>query len=1166
MRKYVSLLLLSLCFTVSMFGQEFRSTLTGRVTDPSGAAVPNAKITVTQTETNAISRTTSGPDGFYTVPFLSPGPYQVAAEAPGFKGYVRSGIQVGAGQRIAVNIQLQLGSTRQTVQVTANAALVNTASAAIGENITSQEVANLPLNGRNPLALVRYSYGVVPKQKHLLNEVKPFDTSGGADIALGGGNSESNELQLNGVPDMSSGARLEGFSPPMDSVDEVKVQLFQSDASYGHTSGGTVDMVTKSGTSQFHGSLYEFNETSALAANPFFLNAAGQQKPVTRQNQYGGSFSGPVVIPKVINGRNKLFFFFAYEGFKDSVPKPATLTVPTAAERNGDFSALLALGPGYQLYNPFTGVLSGGKVVRQPFAGNIIPQSMFNKVAQSYLQYFPSPNQPGAADGANNYVINAPETDDYDAYVGRLDFDLSDRNKIYFELNHSDFTQNFNDYFRTLATGNVGYFGMYQGVLDDVTAISPTFMWDNRVGFMRNLSGSSLKSQTQDFNPATLGFPSYITQHSTQLAMPAVFLSGYQSLSGKPGGKTPFTDLEGFTSGTKVLNKHTLEFGMDFQTEQESVLNPGYSAGWYTFQDNWMRSSSTAAAIPFGGSLASFLLGLPTTGGYDINTNFTYQNYYFAWFLQDNWHARQNLTLDAGLRFEHETPVGERYNREVVGFDPAAANRVTSAAEAAYAANPPAVSSTYPIQPLPAADFKAAGGLVYAAPSRQTGFTEPGLFVSPRIGVAWAPHRLHSSTVIRAGFGMFSNPFGASPYNIGPNYGYSQSTPFVASEDSFLSPFATLSDPYPGGGLLLPVGSALGVNANLGQDISYFYPHLKLPYSMRWTFDIQRQFSKNIMLDVGYVGNRQIDTTMSVNLGALPLQYLSRAATVVNGQLVPVRDQTTINNLSAIVSNPFAGLLPGTGLNGSTTTLAMLLDPYPEFTSVTVQDIAAGYSNFNMLAVRLEKRFSSGLQFNFDYNYSRQLATAALNDGQLSNFWYGVTSSDYPNRFVFSGIYQLPFGAGRHFLNNTRRFTDLILGGWNVAGIWTWESGPALSWGNVIYLGGNIQLDPRNLSHAFDTSRFDTHSRDQLSFNFRTFGPMYNYWRADTANNTDLSLLKDFHLTERVTLQYRFDAFNSLNRAQFGSPNLSPTSKAFGTITSQANTPRAIQMALRLTF
>ncbi|MGH9353620.1 MAG: hypothetical protein ACRD2G_15905, partial [Terriglobia bacterium] len=743
------------------------------------------------------------------------------------------------------------------------------------------------------------------------------------------------------------------------------------------------------------------------------------------------------------------FFFFAYEGFKDTSPASATTTVPTAAERTGDFSSLLALGSSYQLYNPTTGVLAGGKVTRQPFAGNLIPGTSFSKVAQNYLSYFPSPNQPGLSDGENNYVVNDPTLDNYGAYVGRLDFNISERNKLNFELNHSDYNKTTADIFQNLATGQNSGFGMWQGALDDIQTISPTFMWDNRIGFMRNVSTSSIKSD--GFNPTHLGLPAYIVQNSTLLAMPEIGFDGYAGLSTKPGSTSPFTDLELFTSGTKVLNTHTLEFGMDFQVEQESYLDPGYSSGQFSFSDNWLRQTSTSPGVTFGGDFASFLLGLPTGGQYDVNTNFTYQNYYLAWFLQDNWHARQNLTLDAGVRFEHETPVGERYNREVVGFNSGAVNQVTVAAEAAYAAKPPNVPSTSTIQPLPASAFKAAGGVVYASPSQNTGFTEPGVFVSPRLGIAWAPTRLHNKTVFRTGFGMFSNPYGASPYNIGPNYGYSQTTPLVASENSFLSPFATFSDPFPGGSILRPVGSSLGVNANLGQGVQFFTPHLKIPYSMRWTFDIQHQFTKNLMLDVGYVGNRQIDGTMSVNIGALPLQYLST---------LPTRDNTTISELGKIVSNPFTGLLSGTRLNGSTTSLASLLDPYPEFSGVTQKDIAAGYSNFNMLAVRLEKRFSSGLLFDFDYNYSRQLATSALNAGQLSNFWYGVTSSDYPQRYVFRGIYQLPFGRGRHFLNSSGRLTDLALGGWNLSTIYTWESGPALSWGNVIYLGGPLNLNP----------------------------------------------------------------------------------------------------------
>ena len=412
MRRYLNLILL-LAAAGLMFAQEFRGTLTGRVTDPSGSGVPNAKIVVTQTETNAHSETVSGPDGNYTVPFLAPGVYEIAVEAKGFSKFVQTGVRVSAVEQVTVNPGLKIGSTAQSMEVHADAPPLETATASQGQVITTQQAEDLPVNGRSPIALARTAFGVIPKEKHALTEVRPFDNSGAGDFSLGGANSNSNEYLLNGVPNMVNGSRTVAYSPLLDAVDEVRVDEFQTDAAYGDTLGGTVNITTKSGTNRFHGALLAFNETSALAANPFFLNAAGTKQAVTRQNDYGGTIGGPVRIPKVFNGKDKLFFFFAYEGFRDSTPASSTSAVPTSAERGGDFSALLAAGASYQLYDPTSAVLSAGKITRTPFPNNVVPSSELNPIALKYMQYFPLPNQPGKSDGENNYVVNDPTTDQY---------------------------------------------------------------------------------------------------------------------------------------------------------------------------------------------------------------------------------------------------------------------------------------------------------------------------------------------------------------------------------------------------------------------------------------------------------------------------------------------------------------------------------------------------------------------------------------------------------------------------------------------------------------------------------------------------------------------------------------------------------------------------------
>jgi hypothetical protein len=1141
--------LLLLAFAVVLSAQEFRGTLTGRVTDPSGLGVPGAKIVVTKTDTNGRSQTVSGPNGDYTVPFLAPGVYEIDVEANGFSKFVQTGVRVSAVEQVTVNPALKIGTPSQSIEVHADAPPVESATASQGQVISTEMAEDLPVNGRSPIALARTAYGVIPKEKHSLTEVRPFDNSGAGDFSLGGANSNSNEYLLNGVPNMVNGSRTVAYSPLLDAVDEVRVDEFQTDAVYGDTLGGTVNITTKSGTNQLHGSLMEFNETSALAANQFFLNSAGTKQAITRQNEYGGTVGGPVWIPKLFNGKDKLFFMFAYEGYRDSTPASSTSAVPTAAERTGDFSALLPNGTSYQIYDPSSAVLSAGKITRTAFPNNVIPSSELSSIAKNYMQYYPMPNQPGKSDGENNYIVNDPSTDKYESYMGRLDLNLSDKNKLFFDYHTSYYTNGTADIFQTLASGQYSNLNLLGSVLDNVHIFTPTLILDSRLGFSRSYTSSSIKSDGMD--PTTLGFPSYMLSNSTLPAMPRITFSdsNFSGLSTSPGSVSIFDTLQLFNTVTKIAGKHTMRFGQDFRRERYSQLNPGYAAGTFTFGTTWVTASSTASAPPFGGSMASFMLGLPTSGEYDVNEPNTSSNYYFGFFFQDDWKIARDITLNLGLRAEHETAVVESNNRQVNGFNPTVSNQVTQAAEKAYAASP--------ISQLPVSAFLPTGGLQYASSGNRNGYTTPSIFLAPRLGLSWAPSALHNKTVFRGGFGMFNNPYGA--YTTGPFTGYTESNLPVVTNNSYLTPYATLANPFPGGSILQPTGNSLGVNTYLGNSISFYYPHFEDPYSIRWSFDIQHSFATDWLVDIGYIGNHQVDLTNTNAISSAPLiPFLSR---------LPWKDTAVTNALSAVVPNPLSGLLPGSTLSGSTIAVATLLNAYPEFTGVSESDDPNGIAWFQMFTIRVSKRFSHGLQLNLNYEHSRLLEDSGpLNAGD-SKLWYGVPSADFPDHFVFSGSYNLPFGKGAKFLPSANKVLDAFVGGWVINSIYVWESGAALSWGNLIYMGGNLNPQPRNLAAAFDTTKFDTVSADQPnSYNYRTFPTSFNNLRSDATNNADISMLKNFNIHERMRLQYRFEAFNSLNRPQFSAASLSATSKAFATITGQANVSRVIQMGLRLTF
>ena len=386
--------------------------------------------------------------------------------------------------------------------------------------------------------------------------------------------------------------------------------------------------------------------------------------------------------------------------------------------------------------------------------------------------------------------------------------------------------------------------------------------------------------------------------------------------------------------------------------------------------------------------------------------------------------------------------------------------------------------------------------------------------------------------------------------------GFSFTNTYVATNDSFLTPATTLSNPYPSG-LKQPPGASQGVNTNLGQSITYLNPDLARQYSVRWTLDVQHQITKDTTLEVGYVGNHSVHLTTAYNFGSLPSQYLSR---------LQARDTATINALGALVANPFAGLLPGTSSNGSTISVSNLLRPYPEFSGVTMNDMNNGGSYFHQLAVRFSKRMSKGLLVSANFSHSRLMEAVTYPNGGDLTLEKRVSAWDRPNNFSISALYQLPFGRGKRFLSGAHGIANVIVGDWAVSTLYTFHSGAPVAWGNMIYYGGDLNYDPRNVSHAFDTTRFNTVSAQQLASNYRTFPTQFNNLRLDATNNLNLSVTKDFAIREKVKLQFRADSFNVCNHVLFDTPNVTPTSGAFGTITNQTNTPRVIQGALRLTF
>ncbi|MFB3828617.1 MAG: carboxypeptidase regulatory-like domain-containing protein [Bryobacteraceae bacterium] len=1120
------------------WAQQFRGSITGRVMDSQQAVIAGVKITATGSETQARSETVSSSTGQYTLPFLQPGDYKIEAAIAGFKHYVREGVHVSANDQIGLDITMEVGQVSESVTVTAEAPMLTTTTASTGQVISSTFIEAFPLNGRSPLSLAQIAFGVVPTSDPLFQ--RPFDNGRISEFSMGGAPSGSNELLLDGAPDTTTNRRA-AFSPPVDTVDEVKVETFQVDAAYGNTGGGTVNIVSRGGTNELHGTAYDFNQVSKTAATDFFVNRAGQKKTNLVYNQFGFTAGAPLWLPRVIDGRNRVFWYMAYEGIKHVNPEPVTTTVPTAAEREGDFSALLALGSTYQIYDPLTGSREGSRIRRQPLAGNIVPRGRLSAIAQKYLPYYPLPNQTGRSDGRDNYLANSTRREKFNSEVGRLDFNISENHKFFFNIRHNERLQDRGNIFKNIAAGNFLNRINWGAMVDDVYTFGPTTVLNTRFNWMRYSDGGYRPSL--GFDMTALGFPASLASAASQAVMPQVSIGGFNSLGTTGTSMTPFDQFQLFSSLNKIVQSHSVKFGADVRMQRENAANYGSSSGSYSFSTNWTRGPlDNDTAAPLGQDMAAFLLGMPTGGQFDVGSFRSNQAAYTAFFVQDDWKAGRTLTLNLGLRYEKEFATTERYNRQVAGFDASAANSVTAKAKAAYAASP--------LPELPAAQFNPAGGVTFASASKRAPNSTSSRLISPRVGFAWAPAGLGAKTSIRGGFGVF---YFTDGLRASTQPGYFQTTQLVATLDSYLTPAATLANPFPSG-ILQPVGNALGVDTFLGQSVNFVNPTLRNPYSLRWNLTVQRELARNLVMEIGYMGNHAVRLTGNRGLNYVPAQFQSTR---------PTRDQAVIDRLTANVTNPFRGLLPGTSLNGSTVALNQLLRQFPQFSGdngVRLDADNFGASYFHTLQVRMEKRLSGGFAWMANYQYSRLIEKRSyLNPTDLAPE-KRVASEDRPHRLVLSTVYQLPFGKSAGPL--VRR----VIGGWSLSGAYTFASGEPLSWGNVIYYGGALNYNPRGVDGAFDTSRFNTDSRQQLGQNIRLFPTRFNNLRQNGPNNIDLSILKDTAIKERVKLQFRTEFFNALNHVQFGMPNVSPTSSSFGRITSQYNLPRTVQMALKLVW
>jgi hypothetical protein len=861
------------------------------------------------------------------------------------------------------------------------------------------------------------------------------------------------------------------------------------------------------------------------------------------------------VIPRLYNGKNRTFFFGGYEGLRQNRVRGTTLTVPTAREREGDFSALLAIGPQYQIYDPMTRTAAaGGRFQESPIPGNLIPASRISPIARNILSYYSLPSVQGTADGTNNLPLpNATENAHYYTAMGRVDHNFSDRHRVFIRLNTMERNSVALDWFHNLTTARPFEFQSRGGIIDDVYTISPSFVMNFHYGYDRFVRIYDSLPEGHGFDLTKLGFPaSYNNMIPTAYRrFPYITITGYaptwNGWLDRPNDNHAFVLAFNKTSGN-----HAIKFGAEFRLYTQNEYQPdNTSTGNLNFGTTYTQGPlDNSAASPLGQGLASMLLGIPTSGYVDVTANYAERSNVWAFYVHDDWKLSRRLSLNIGLRYELESPITERYNRSVESFNPTAALPFGPAVEANYAANP--------TQGLSPAQFHVRGGVTFAGVGgnpRELWNSYTTSFM-PRVGLAYA---LNPKTVIRTGYGIYYGFLGTRRTNVIPT-GFSQRTFLTPSLDGGLTFVATLANPFPNG-VQQPLGAAGGPSTAVGQSVSFFNQNPLPSYMQRWSFGIQRVLPKHVVLDVSYVGNRGTHIETTRDLDTLPRQYLST---------LPVRDTTTINYLTANVPNPFYPLFPNTNLAGSVIPRQNLLVPYPQFTAVNTTDYQ-GYSWYHSFDVKAEKRFARGITLTGAYTYSKFMeATSYLNPSDPLPH-RTVSDQDFTHRFSVSNIYELPFGKGRHFFSGAHGVTNMLIGGWQVEGILVAQSGQPLTWSNILFNGDihDIELshDKRTVSQWINVNAgFNRNTSQQLASNLRTFPLRLGGVRAPGIGNVDLSAIKSTRLMEKLQAQFRAEFLNAFNHPYFGSPNLTPTSNAFGAITAQNNNPRRIQLSLKLIF
>ena len=1160
-------------FASPAFSQEFRATVTGKVTDSSAGALPGVPVTITNTETNEVVTAVTNGEGLYTLPFLKPGKYKVAAQLQGFRRFEQM-VQLEVGQSQTVNIALQLGQVTETVTVVSEATEVTKADR--GMVIDNQRITELPLNARNPFMLSYLSPGITYNGPAIYQ--RPFDNGAIADWSINGGQNRNNEFLLDGAPNNSiQGGNNIAYVPPVDAVQEFKIVTNSYDAQYGRTAGGVINVSLKSGTNKFHGSVYEFARRKAFDSNEYQFKLRGTAKPDHKLDQYGFQMDGPVQIPGAFDGRGKTFFMVNYEGYHEATPNPATYTVPDEAQLRGDFSNLRnAQGQLVTIYDPKTGRLEGTNWARDPFKDNIITNDSIDPMARRFLQYFLRPNTtPTSGDPWRNNFAFAPNLafDDFHNFATKVDQNLSDKTRMFFRYAYN--TRAETRYTNGITTGPAqdGQLPLerknHTGVADWVRIMSSSLVFNARAGLNQYLE-LARSDPGLSFNPAELGFPSSLISQLPNKVFPRIGLTDYQGLGRQGRNSETTTVLSVQPNVTWTKGKHTVRGGLDMRLT------------WYTREINGnlflmnfdnrftRRLFNQNETLPSGNSIASFLLGAASGGQIDNNFYPTFRWNYYAPWVQDDWKVGSRLTLNFGLRWDLNSPVFEEQNRLNYGFDTTSINPVSSR-----------------INPSPSVPWitQVRGGVQFVDVNGRPiyPYQWDANNLQPRAGFTY---QLNPRTIVRGGYGLyFLNVTGTTTQN-----GYSISTPLITSLDGDRTSTFPLANPFSQGIAQAP-GASLGLETFLGRNPSFSNIDYLNPYVHQFSIGVQRQLPWRTSLEVSYVGSRTRQEQNSWGGFNEPSLALRDQCDVTKGGRAAFCND--------LLPNPFFNVAGFEGTNRYTSpTLSRfeLSRPFPQFTGFTQFERNDGQIWYDSLQVVAHKRWSGGLSLSGNWTLAKMIEENGFKDDIAQILQKSPYTTDRRHRVTISGVYSLPFGRDRKYMRDAGPVLEAIAGGWEVAGMWLFNTGrPWDLPGNtfyvkdaelpeVIYTDTSIRAVSNCVAtmndlgvvtmQAFSVAAGCTEPNFIIRPNFtgRT-----TEFRDDAIRRTpfyqfDINFAKMVRLTSAMRLQIRFELYNVLNQVIYDERQYvnNPTDPLFGTIdrtsVRQSNFPRYGQLAVKLLF